>query len=119
MLTVGVDVGGTKCYAAAVDGRDAVVAERRHPTPAGPDALIETIAAVAGEVIAAVGDAEVGALGVGVPGLVSRAGVLRFAPNLPGVSELDVRSALATKFPRLAITVDNDATCAGIAEWAV
>ena len=59
------------------------------------------------------------AVGVGVPGLVDIDGVLRFAPNLAGVVDLDVRAALRVRFPGVPVTVDNDATCAGWAEGQV
>ena len=88
----------------------AVLAEHRVPTPRGGPAVLESLAGVAG----ALGPAA--ALGVGVPGLVSLAGVLRVAPNLPGVEDLDVRTALQERFPSTAVRVDNDATCAGWAE---
>ncbi len=40
---------------------------------------------------------DLAAVGVGVAGLVDRAGVLRFAPNLPGVVDLDVQGALGRR----------------------
>ena len=55
------------------------------------------------------------ALGVGVPGLVDRSGRLRFAPNLPGVVELEVRRLVADS-TGMPVRVDNDATCALWAE---
>ena len=54
-------------------------------------------------------------VGVGVPGLVDRRGVLRFAPHLSGVVELDVGRLLSAA-TGLAVWVDNDATCALRAE---
>ena len=59
------------------------------------------------------------AVGVGVPGLVDTAGVLRFAPNLPGVVDLDVRGALAERLPGVTVRIDNDATAAGWGEVSV
>ena len=72
---------------------------------------------VLAEVVAALGPAS--SVGVGVPGLVDVEGVLRFAPNLPGVVDLDVRGALLARFPNTTVRVDNDATCAGWAEAQV
>lgn len=94
----------------AVGADGAVQAEHRVPTPRGPHGVLEALAGVA----EALGPAA--ALGVGVPGLVDLAGVLRVAPNLPGVEELDVRRALRERFPAMGVRVDNDATCAGWAE---
>lgn len=112
---IGVDLGGTKCLGVrlAHDGR--VEAEHRVPTPQGgtPDTVLDAV----DEVVRALGGA--GCIGVGVPGLVDRDGVLRFAPNLPGVSEVRVREDVETRWPGTAVRVDNDATCAAWAEKRV
>ncbi|MGQ0521189.1 MAG: ROK family protein [Actinomycetota bacterium] len=107
---VGIDLGGTKCLGVSVGPDGTVLAEHRVATPRGGPAVLEALAGVA----AALGPAA--ALGVGVPGLVSLAGVLRVAPNLPGVEDLDVRAALQERFASTVVRVDNDATCAGWAE---
>lgn len=54
-------------------------------------------------------------VGVGVPGLVDRRGMLRFAPHLAGARELDVGGALSSLLG-CPVVVDNDATCAAWAE---
>ncbi|HEX2039073.1 MAG TPA: ROK family protein [Acidimicrobiales bacterium] len=110
---IGIDLGGTKCLAVALDEAGRVVAEHRVPTPEGAEAVLGTLE----EVVQALGGSD--RIGVGVPGLVDRAGVLRFAPNLPGVVELDVRGELLERFPDATVRVDNDATCATWAETRV
>jgi glucokinase len=55
-------------------------------------------------------------VGVGLPGLVTRSGVLRAAPNLIDVVELDAKRILEDRLQRR-VWVDNDATCAAVAEW--
>jgi glucokinase len=109
VTTIGVDVGGTKVLGVVVDDAGTVVASHRVPTPSGGAAVVEAMVAV----IAALrrDRDDVVALGAGVPGLVDRDGVLRFAPNLPGVVELPVGRLLgeATGLP---VRVDNDNTCA-------
>lgn len=110
---VGIDVGGTKVLGVVLDPAGEVVEELRRPTPRGDDSVAELI-----ETIASVAD-ELGAehsLGVGVPGLVTRAGVLRAAPNLDGVADFDVSARLG-RATGLDVFVDNDATCAAAAEW--
>jgi glucokinase len=111
--TVGVDLGGTKCLAVALEG-GTVVAEHRVPTPVGEIAVLDALA----EVAAAVGASEAIGVGVGVPGLVDRAGVLRFAPNLPGVVDLAIRAELEARLG-VPVRVDNDATCAAWGERQV
>jgi len=109
LTTIGVDVGGTKVLGVVVDQAGEVVASQRVPTPSGGDAVVDAMVDVIEQLRAAHPD--VTAIGAGVPGLVNRDGVLRFAPNLPGVVELPVgaRVADATGLP---VRVDNDNTCA-------
>ena len=113
---VGIDVGGTKALGVALDASGVVVAEQTRPTPRGHDSLgplIDTLVELAGSL-------EVEAsLGVGVPGLVNRAGVLQAAPNLDGVAHFDVAGLLRAAFAgrEMRIEVDNDATCATVTEW--
>ena len=116
MRTVGVDLGGTKCLAVALEG-GSVVAEHRVPTPAGETAVLDALAEVATAVGAGAG-VEVRGVGVGVPGLVDRAGVLRVAPNLPGVFDLPIQAELEARLG-VPVRVDNDATCAAWGERQV
>ncbi len=109
---VGIDVGGTKCLAVVLDEAGTIVGEARRPTPRGVDALIGTLVELAREM-------GVGAsLGVGVPGLVTRAGRLLAAPNLLDVGNVEVGQMLSTALA-VPVEVDNDATCALVAEWRV
>ena len=107
---LGIDVGGTKCLGVILDPSGAVIEEQRRPTPNGPDAIIDTLV----ELAAAMGPWD--SIGVGVPGLVTRGGVLRAAPNLVDINNFQVGALLSG---RLATTVhvDNDGTCAAAAEW--
>jgi glucokinase len=107
--TIGLDVGGTKVLGVALDGDGAVVAEHRERTPSGGDAVLGAMVATVERLRARVPG--VVAAGAGVPGLVDRGGVLRFAPNLPGVVDLPVAAVLAER-TGLPVRVDNDATCA-------
>lgn len=125
--TLGVDVGGTKILGLVVDGSGAVRAEAKAPTPRflgpagiggpGGDAVIDTIADVVEQLLAMAGPGVVSSVGVGVPGLVDDAGMLRFAPNLPGGEGLDIHGRLSKRLTGLRVVVDNDATCAAIGEW--
>jgi glucokinase len=108
---VGVDVGGTKCLAVALEsGR--IVGECRVPTPVGEESVLDAIADAATTVA---GAGRILGVGVGVPGLVDRAGVLRFAPNLPGVNDLPITAELESRLG-LPVKADNDATCAAWGE---
>jgi glucokinase len=109
-LVAGIDVGGTKVLGVALDPDDptTVVAEARVPTPDGASPLLDAMA----DVVRTLGaDREIGAVGVGIAGLVDRDGVLRVGPNLPGLRGVRVGDELDARLG-LPIRVDNDATCA-------
>ena len=109
-LTLGVDLGATKCLGVVVDEGGSVVDEHRLPTPRTEDAIVETIAQVA----TTLGSPP--SVGVGAPGLVDVDGVLRFAPNLPGVVDLALRKAVEGRLPGAHVRIENDASCAAWGE---
>ncbi len=109
-LAAGIDVGGTKVFGLVVDASGNVVREHRVATPHGGTELIEAMASVAEAL------APYDSLGVGVPGLVSREGVLRASPNVVGIADLAVAERLGARLGH-EVAVDNDATCAAAAEW--
>ena len=113
MLTAGVDIGGTKLLAVAATEDGKVVAERRQPTAAGPDAVLGATAAVVGDLLAA--EPGIAAVGVGLPGLVDLNGAVHYAPNLPGFVGVDARARLAATCA-VPVVVDNDANVAALGE---
>jgi glucokinase len=117
VLTAGVDVGGTKILALAVDaaaGRQ-VSEPVRVPTPKlDADALVDAIAGAVERVEAGMGT-PVGAVGIGLPGLVDRAGVLVMGPHLPGIRNHPFAAAFEVRLRR-PVVVDNDAVCGAWAE---
>jgi len=139
-VALGVDIGGTKVLGVAVDGADRVVAEARVPTPhAAVERPREHGAGTTGETGAEVADAvarvvatlgaEVGApgggsggsppVGVGVPGMLDRRGVLAFSPNLQRAAGANFRSLLTARLPHAPLVVENDANCAAKAEFVL
>lgn len=112
---VGIDVGGTKILAVAIDPDrpDAPSAEHLVPTPTDADAVLDAIAACA----RAVGVER--RLGVGLAGLVDGEGVLRAAPNLQCMIDVPVIGPLVDALGIDRPTVDNDANCALRTELAI
>jgi glucokinase len=108
----GIDVGGTKCLGVVIDAEGDVVQQERRLAPNDPVRLIDTLVELAHTL------APYDSLGVGVPGLVTRAGSLRAAPNLGRVNELAVGPLLESRLGH-PVAVDNDATCGIAAEWTV
>ncbi len=111
MTAIGIDVGGTKCLGVALDDAGAVVAEARESTPAATE-LVVLLARMWSDLG---GDAP---LGVGLPGLITPTGVVRASPNLRGARDVAVGPALREVLG-IEVHVDNDATCAALAEWRV
>jgi glucokinase len=110
VLRAGVDIGGTKCLGVVVDGAGAVLREERLITPAGTAALLDTLD------VLALALAPYDTFGVGAAGLVSRDGVWRAAPNVADVWDFPIAEHLAERLGH-PVHVDNDATCATLAEW--
>ncbi len=107
---LGIDVGGTKCLGVILDPAGEVIEEQRRPTPKGPDAIIATLAELARSM------GPWSSIGIGVPGLVTRTGVLRAAPNLVDINNFEVGALLSSELGTI-VHVDNDGTCAAAAEW--
>jgi glucokinase len=115
VLTIGVDVGGTKLLGVAVDpaAPEVVLASHRVPTPEGGAGLAEAVASLV-ELL----DQEVGApsaVGIGVPGLVDRAGVLHVGPHLHHLADVSLVDLVGPRVG-LPVVVDNDANCHAFAE---
>lgn len=116
MLTLGVDIGGTKIAAGVVDETGAVLARGRRETPhrsTAPSLVEDAIVEVVEELAAGY---PVGAVGIGAAGFVDadRASVL-FSPHLSWRRE-PLREALAGRLD-LPVVVENDANCAAWGEW--
>jgi glucokinase len=110
---LGVDVGGTKVAVAAVEGSEARHAVE-HPTALdSTEALLDGIEAAVREVTAASGEPD--AIGVGVPSQIEWAtGTVLASVNIP-LAGVPLREELAARFG-VPVYVDNDASCAALAE---
>lgn len=113
---IGVDVGGTKVLAGAVDERlDVQHRTYRLVAREGPAAVLDSIVAAVEEMRDASGE-EVHGVGLGIPALVDHArGVVLASNHLP-LEDLAIRDMLAERLD-LPVVVDNDANCAMLAEW--
>ncbi len=108
---IGVDIGGTKILGVLADpasGR--ILQQLQAPTPTSDaSGLGSAIGDLIADLIAQSHDQNVGAIGIGLPGLVDVDGVLRYGPNVPGVLSLDIGGELEARFG-LPVAVENDAT---------
>lgn len=119
-IRVGLDVGGTKIDAVAVDASERIIGRLRRPTGWGDDAVVESIvlavAALADENNFAI--SEVGSVGVGIPGLVdAEAGRVDHAVNL-GVESLDL-AARSEEVLGVQFRVENDVKAAALGAAAL
>ncbi|ARN80555.1 ROK family protein [Methylocystis bryophila] len=113
-LRVGVDLGGTKTEAIAIDPSGAMLLRRRVPTPASDyAAILTTIVALVHAIEAELGG--VARVGVGVPGWISpRSGFIRNSNTLvlnqrPFAKDLEQALARETR-------IENDANCFALSE---
>jgi glucokinase len=109
MISIGVDVGGTKALAVKLDGTTTTDESRFkiERTTDTIDAIIRSIDSVY--------DDTVQTIGVGVAGLVQpRSGSLIWGPHVPGTN-LGIRSVVSEQFS-VPVLVDNDANTAAFAE---
>ncbi len=96
-----------------LDDPTTVTRSTRVETPAGADAVIDAVADLVDDLDV---DSDV-SVGIGVPGLVDGDDVFRYGPNLPDVVDIALGARLTDRLERR-VCVDNDATCATIAEFA-
>jgi fructokinase len=114
MIRLGVDFGGTKIEAAALDPQSRIVARVRAPNPGGYEAAIETVVTLVAEAEREAG--VVGAsVGVGMPGSISPlTGRVRNSNSVwlnDTPFDRDLEAALGRP-----IRVQNDANCFALSE---
>jgi fructokinase len=108
-LRIGIDLGGTKIEAIALDAAGREVFRKRVPTPRGDyDATVAAIVSLAGEI----GD---GTVGVGIPGALSRVSGLVKNANSTWLIGRPLKQDLEKALGR-EIRIENDANCFALSE---
>jgi glucokinase len=111
--TIGVDLGGTKMLVGALRGTDVRWESREASTGQTEEALVELLVREVNEAREARPDAA--AVGMGIPATIDHdRGVAISAVNLP-LADLPIRD-LVSERTGLAVSVDNDANVAALAE---
>lgn len=114
-MIIGFDVGGTNVRGVALrPGNVEPIAIRRSKTQLDGDALVETIVEVAELLSADIGE-PIAAVGLGMAALMDSTGVLRYAPNIPGVLDYPMVERVKARLD-VPVVAENDATAATWAE---
>ena len=116
IITLGIDLGGTKVATALVDETGRILAHQYRFTRSenGAEKVIEDIVACARDCFAQ-GDESVQGVGIGVAGQVDRAGTVSFAPNL-GWRDVPLKAKLEESL-NLPVVITNDVRAATFGEW--
>jgi fructokinase len=113
-LRIGIDLGGTKIEAIALDAAGGVRLRRRVPTPAGDyDAILSAVADLVAEAERELG--EQGTVGVAMPGALStRTGLIKNS-NSTALNGKPLDRDLASRLGR-PVRLENDANCFALSE---
>lgn len=109
VVSLGVDIGGTKAHGLVLDDADRVLAERVLPTERTPDGVRRTVAELARALAGDLGTtpAGFGSVGLGIPGLVDHTrGIVETAVNLD-ITHCNLAGLLADDFA-VPVGVEND-----------
>lgn len=116
MLSIGIDIGGTKILGALVDAQGKVVQELRVPSPAqDPDLMVDTVVKLIQDLTELATDVIAG-VGVAAAGFIDAdQSHILYAPNLNWRNE-PMRERLQKRVTH-PVFIENDANAAGWAEY--
>ncbi len=117
-MIVGFDVGGTNARALLIDETTHQVVDRARASSAGAGPVVLSVLVELVNQLASRNDVSVEAVGLGVAGLASRTGVVRYSPNLPDLVEYPLGTELSAALD-IPVIVTNDATTGAWAEAKV
>ncbi|MFL5515711.1 MAG: ROK family protein [Gemmatimonadales bacterium] len=112
-MQIGVDLGGTKIEGIVLDADTLVAVRRRLATPRDYTGTLDAIARLVAELEAEAG--RTGTVGVGIPGVVSRATGLVKNANSTWLNGRPLLAELETRLAR-PVRVANDANCFALSE---
>ncbi len=117
---LGLDIGGTKILGALYGDDNKVIAQSKKKTKAqeGVEVVIEQVYKVIDALYEEIPEDEqsnILGIGIGVPGIVTKEGVVKFSPNIP-FRDFELKSLIEKKY-KLPVTVGNDVNVAMFGEY--
>jgi fructokinase len=112
-MQIGIDLGGTKTEAIALASDSVVAARRRVPTPRDYDGTLDAIVRLVSDLESETGRS--GTVGVGIPGVVTRASGLVKNANSTWLNGRPLQADLESRLAR-PVRVANDANCFALSE---
>jgi glucokinase len=114
---IGVDLGGSHVMAAVVDEAGRIHTRFEHDIDDhAPDAVVATLASAVKSALDA-SKLEIAGIGIGSPGNIDPAtGTIRWSPNF-GWVDVPLGQRVRDVFPKLSVSVANDARCATLGEY--
>ena len=112
-MQIGIDLGGTKTEAIALASDSVVAGRRRVPTPREYGGTLDAIVRLVGELESETGRS--GTVGVGIPGVVTRATGLVKNANSTWLNGRPLQADLESRLAR-PVRVANDANCFALSE---
>ena len=112
-MQIGIDIGGTKLAAIALDDDGTERARLREPVPRSFDGLVDAVAGMVERLTAGGGRAS--GVGISIPGIITRGDGIEMIVNLPWLQGRPLRPALEARFG-CPVALANDANCFTLSE---
>ena len=119
MLTLGIDIGGTRIRAAVVsqDGKVLTRAEAVTPARGSGEAVVDAVAAAVTAALMGHDRASIVAAGVGAPGpLDAERGIAQATPTIDGFRDFPIRDRIAAAIG-MPTYLEHDGPAAAFGEW--
>ena len=107
MAVISIDLGGTKISAGIIKNKKLVkVVTEKTNSKASKNQIIKQII----QIIEGLFNSNIKCIGIGVPGIVDKNGMIYEAVNIPSLDKVPLRKILEKKF-KIPVFIENDANC--------
>jgi glucokinase len=112
---LGIDIGGTNIKFAVINDKNELIYEKSIKLPVSLSGLkiLDTINNQIVEILSA--NANIRSVGIGLPGVVNKEGIVIVSPNIKQFDNLNIKDYFTQKID-LPVSIDNDANVAAISE---